>query len=75
MYVGHAYCHSPANPFYIFSQQIYLMILLYLLAQSPFILRENVMYSLKLLVLVHKIFACYIRGVLKFKCPAPGPKG
>ena len=26
LYIGQAYCHSPANPFYIFSQQIYLMI-------------------------------------------------
>ena len=24
---------------------------------------------------VHKIFTFYIHGVLKFKCPAPGPKG
>jgi len=26
IYIGQAYCHSPANPVHIFSQQIYLMI-------------------------------------------------
>jgi hypothetical protein len=51
------------------------MIVLYLLAQSLFIPPENVMYCLKLPLLVHKLFTFYIRGVLKFKCPAPGPKG
>jgi len=46
-----------------------------LLAQSPFIPPENVMNCLTLPFLVHKILTFYIRGVLKFKCPATGPKG
>ena len=51
------------------------MICLYLVAQSPFIPPENDMYLLKLHFLVHKLFTFYIHGVLKFKYPAPGPRG
>ena len=50
------------------------MIVLYLLAKSPFIPPQNIMYCLKLAFLVHKVFTFYIRGVLKFKCQTPGPK-
>ena len=35
----------------------------------------KVMYFTMLHFLVHKIFTFYINGMLKFKCPAPGPKG
>ena len=51
------------------------MIFLYLFAPSPSIPPENAMYCLKLPFLVHKIFTFYTHAVLKFKCPAPGPKG
>jgi len=43
-----------------------------LLAPSPFIPPQNVMYFIMLHFLVHKLFAFYINGVLQFKCPAPG---
>ena len=48
---------------------------LHLLTLSPFISPENVMYCLMLPFLVHKIFKFYINILLKFKYPAPGPKG
>ena len=51
------------------------MIFLDFLAPSPFIPLQNAMYFTMLPFLVHKIFAFYINGVLKFKCSAPGPKG
>ena len=51
------------------------MIFLELLAPSPFIPPQNVMYFIMLPFLVHKIFIFYINGALKFKCPAPGPEG
>ena len=59
---------------YVFIQQIYLIIFLYLLTPSPFIPPENVTYCLTLPFLVHKIFTFYIHGVLNCKCPAAGPK-
>jgi hypothetical protein len=63
LYIGQTHRYSPEYAFYIFRQQIYLMIFLYLLAQSPFIPPENVTYCLKLPFLVHKIFTFYIHGV------------
>ena len=60
--------------FYIFSQQIYyLIIFLDFLSPSSFIPPQIVVYFLMLHLLVHKIFTFYINGVLKCKCPAPGP--
>jgi len=61
--------------FYIFSQQIYLIIFLDFLSPSSFIPPQNVVYFLILHFLVHKIFTFYINGVLNCKCPAPGLKG
>jgi hypothetical protein len=47
-----------------------------LATQSPFIPPQSVVYFIMLtFLLVHKIFTFYINGVLKFKCPTPGPKG
>jgi len=54
----HAYRYPPEYAFYIFSQQIYL----------------NVMYFIMSPFLVHKIFTSYINGVQKFKFPVAGPK-
>jgi len=51
------------------------MIFLDLLAPSPFIPPQNVVYFLMLRFLVHKIFTFYMNSVLKFKCPASGSKG
>jgi hypothetical protein len=36
---------------------------------------QNVVYSLMLFFLVHKIFTFYINGLLNCKYPASGPKG
>ena len=67
--------------FYIFSQQIYTYIYIYInnilnfLSPSLFIPPQNFVYFLMLRFLVHKIFTFYINGVLNCKCPAPGSKG
>jgi len=71
----HHACYSPEYSFYIFSQQIYLIIFLDFLLPSSFIPLQNVVYFLMLRLLVHKILTFYINGVLNCKCPAPGPKG
>jgi len=46
IYIGQTYRYSPENAFCIFSQQMHLMIFFFLdlLAQTPFIPRQNVMY-------------------------------
>jgi len=67
--------HSTEYSFYIFSQQIYLIIFLDFLSPSSFIPPQNAVYFLTLPFLVHKIFIFYINGVLNCKCPAPGPEG
>jgi len=46
-----------------------------LAAQSQFIPLQNVVDFITLPFLVCKTFTLYINDVLKFKCPAPGPKG
>jgi len=51
------------------------MIFLDFLAPSPFIPLQNVEYFTVLPFLVHNILTFYVNAVLKFKCPAPGPKG
>ena len=75
LYIGQTYRYSPEGAFYIFSQQIYLIIFLDFLSPSSSIPPQNVVYFLMLPFLVHKIFTFYINGVLNCKCPAPGPKG
>jgi hypothetical protein len=75
LHIGQAYRYSPEYTFYIFSQQIYLMIFLDFLAPSSFIPPQNVVYFIMLLFLVYKLFTFDIHGVIKFKFPAPGPKG
>ena len=75
LYIGQTCRYSPEYSFYIFSQQIYLIISLDFLSPSSFIPPQNVLYFLMLLFLVHKIFAFYINGVLNCKCTAPGPQG
>jgi len=67
---------GPEYAFYIFSQQIYyLIIFLDFLSSSSFIPPQNAVYFLMLFFLVHEIFTFYINGALNCKCPAPGPKG
>ena len=73
--IGQTCRYSVQYSFYIFSQQIYLIIFLDFLSPSSFIPPQNVVYFLMLPYLVHKIFTFYINGVLNCKCPAPGPKG
>ena len=63
------------NTFYIFSQQIHLIMFLDFFSPSSFIPPQNVVYFLMLSFLVHKIFTFYINGMLNCKCPSPGPKG
>jgi len=75
IYIGQTYRYSTENTFYIFGQQIYLIIFLDFLSPSWFIPPQNVVYLLMLPLLVHKILTFYINGVLNCKCPAPGPKG
>ena len=75
LYIGQTCRYSPQYSFYIFSQQIYLIIFLDFLSPSSFIPAQNAVYFLMLPFLVHKIFTFYINGVLNCKCPAPGPKG
>ena len=73
--LGQAYRYSPEYAFYIFSEQVHLIIFLGFLSQSSFIPPQNVVYCLMLSFLVHKIFTFYVNGALNRKCPAPGPKG
>ena len=75
LHIGQAYRYSPEYAFYIFSQQMHLIIFLDFIPPSSFIPPQNVVYFLMLSLLVHKIFTFYINGVLNCKCPAPGPKG
>jgi len=75
MYIGQIYRNSQEYAFYIFSQQIDLIIFLEFFSPSSFIPPQNVVYFLMLLFLVHRTFTFYINDVLNCKCPAPGPKG
>ena len=75
LYIGQMYRYSPEYSFYIFSQQIYLIIFLDFLSPSSFIPAQNVVYFLMLPFLVHKIFTFYINVMLNCKFPAPGPEG
>jgi len=75
LHIGQAYRYFPEYAFYIFSPQIHLIIFLDSVPPSSFISPQNVVYFLMLSFLVHKIFTFYIKGVLNFKRPAPGPKG
>jgi len=75
LYIGQTYRYSPQYAFYIFSQQINLIIFLNFLSPSSFIPPQNIVYFLMLPFLVRKIFTFYINGVLNCKCPASGPKG
>ena len=75
LYIGQTYRYSTEYTFYIFSQQIYLIIFLEFLSPSSFIPPQNFVYFLMLHFLVHKIFTLYTNGVLNCKCPAPEPKG
>jgi len=75
LYIGQTYRSSPQYSFYIYSQQIYLIIFLDFLSPSSFIPPQNVLCLLMLPFLVHKIFTFYINGVLNCKYPAPEPKG
>ena len=65
----------PGVAFYVFSQQIYYLIIFFRLSPSSFIPPQNVVYFLMINFLVHKIFTLYINDVLNCKWPAPGPKG
>ena len=56
LYIGQTYRSSPEHSFYIFSQQIYLIIFLDFLSASSFISPQNFVYFLMLRFLVHKIF-------------------
>ena len=75
LYIGQTYRYSPKYAFYIFRQQIYLIIFLEFNSPSSFIPPQNVVYFLMLSFLVHKILTFYINGVLNCKCPAPRSKG
>jgi len=66
LYIGQTHRYSPEYAFYIFSEQIHLIIFVRLsitifVYSSP----QNVVYFLMLHFLVHKIFTFYINGVLK----------
>jgi hypothetical protein len=75
LYIGQTYRYSPEYAFYIFSQQIYLIMFLDFLSPSSFIPPQNAVYFIMLTFLVHKIFTFYINGVLNCKCSAPGAEG
>ena len=64
IYIGQTYRYSTEYTFYIFSQQIYLIVFLDFLSPSLFIPSRNVAYFLMLPFLVHKIFTFYVNGVL-----------
>ena len=74
LYIGQTYRYPPEYTFYIFSQQIYLIIFLDFLSPSSLIPPQNVVYFLMLPFLVHNIFTIYINGVLNCKFTAPWPK-
>jgi hypothetical protein len=54
---------------------IFLYIFFRLAPQSQFIPLQKVVYFITLSFLFRKIFTFYIKDVLLFKCPFPGPKG
>ena len=56
IYIGQTYRYPPEYSYYIFSQQIYLIIFLEFLSPSSFIPPQNVVYFLMLSILIHKIF-------------------
>ena len=72
LYIGQTYRSSPEYSFYIFSQQMHLII--FFLFSLTSLLFPHKMFPI-LPFLVHKIFTFYTNGVLNCKCPAPGPKG
>ena len=73
-YIGQTYRYSPECSFYIFSQQIYLIIFLDFLSPSSFIPPQNVVCFLMLPFLVHKIFTFYVNGVLNCKVQLQGQR-
>jgi len=59
----------------IYLTNIFNYIFLIPAVQSPFMPPQNSVHFIMLNFLVHEIFTFYKNVVLKFQCPAPGPKG
>jgi len=74
LYIGQTYRYSTEYSFFIFSQQIYLIVFLEFLSPSSFIPPQNVVYFLMLPFLVHKILTFYINGVLNCNVQLQGQR-
>ena len=75
LYIGQTYRYSPEYTFYIFSQQIHLIIF-FRLSLAIFVYSSTKCRVFPYVTLLgHKIFTFYINVVLNCECPAPGSKG
>jgi len=74
LYIGQKYRYSPQYSFYIFSQQIYLIIF-FRLSLTIFVYSSTKYRVYSNATLLGSWITFYINGVLNCECPAPVSKG